>query len=142
MTGPAPISPEFQNAAAQPVERSRRRKSSPPFSLRLTAEERARLKRDAGDKPMGAYIRSLLFDVVTNPHLRQGPTAFHETLALVLAALGKSGLAASMNELARAASAGALESTPELTSQLEGACRDIREIRQSLIVALGIKPED
>ncbi|MDF0665675.1 MAG: hypothetical protein P0119_06315 [Nitrospira sp.] len=34
----------------------------PPFSLRLTFEERARLEREAGDMPLGTYIRFKLSD--------------------------------------------------------------------------------
>lgn len=37
------------------------RKVPPPFSLRLTVEERARLEADAAGKPLGAYVRSRLF---------------------------------------------------------------------------------
>jgi len=33
------------------------KKKTPPFSLRLTFEERARLEELAGDMPLGAYIR-------------------------------------------------------------------------------------
>lgn len=32
----------------------------PPFSLRLTFEERQRLEADAGDMPLGAFIRKRL----------------------------------------------------------------------------------
>ncbi len=43
--------------------RDGKRKTPPPFSLRLSFEERARLERDAGDMPLGAYIRERLFGV-------------------------------------------------------------------------------
>ena len=59
----APLSGVFQMGSrpdqSQPKSEKR---NPPPFSLRLTFEERARLERDAGDMPLGAYIRSRLFD--------------------------------------------------------------------------------
>lgn len=49
--------------SAKAHSKSRRRRNRPaPFSLRLTHEERSRLEYDAGDQPIGAYIRSKLFD--------------------------------------------------------------------------------
>lgn len=59
--GPTRPSGPFQNASAtaSPVRRRRRLR---PFSLRLTFEERGRLEKDAGNMPLGAYIRSRLFD--------------------------------------------------------------------------------
>jgi len=36
-------------------------KIATPFSLRLTFEERAALEQSAGNRPLGAYIRSKLF---------------------------------------------------------------------------------
>ncbi len=33
-----------------------------PFSLRLTFDERAALEKDAGNKPLGVYIRAKLFE--------------------------------------------------------------------------------
>ena len=47
-----------------PKQKKAKPKASPPFSLRLTVEERSRLDQDAGNVPLGAYIRSRLFDDV------------------------------------------------------------------------------
>ena len=55
------ISEAFRNAKAH-SKGKQRRNTLPPFSLRLTVEERSRLEYDAGDQPIGAYIRSKLFD--------------------------------------------------------------------------------
>ena len=41
---------------------SKKDSTSAPFSLRLTFEERALLEQAAGDMPLGAYIRSKLFE--------------------------------------------------------------------------------
>ncbi len=37
------------------------KKREAPFSLRLTFEERAALEAAAGDMPLGAYIKAVLF---------------------------------------------------------------------------------
>tara|TARA_R110002073_G_scaffold144546_2_gene296672 strand:+ start:78 stop:404 length:327 start_codon:yes stop_codon:yes gene_type:complete len=37
-------------------------KKTPPFSLRLTFEERARLEQLTGDMPLGSYIKKKVFD--------------------------------------------------------------------------------
>lgn len=56
-----PISNDFQNAAEHdPTRPANSTKPPPPFSLRLSADERAELFRRAGNKPLGAYIRSRL----------------------------------------------------------------------------------
>lgn len=54
------ITEEFRDAVEHNATRTRETKASPPFSLRLTAEEKAELLRRAGNMPLGAYIRSQL----------------------------------------------------------------------------------
>lgn len=56
------IHPNF-NASAK----GRRRKHPPPFSLRLTADERALLDKRAGGRSIGAYIRKVLFGDAASP---------------------------------------------------------------------------
>ena len=41
---------------------SQRSKKLPPFSLRLTFEERARLEELAGNEPLGSYIKRRVFN--------------------------------------------------------------------------------
>jgi len=40
-------------------------KYAPPFSVRLTLAERARLDAEAGPQPLGDYVRTRLFDTPT-----------------------------------------------------------------------------
>jgi hypothetical protein len=123
----------------QPPERFASRPS--PFSLRLTAGERARLVSDAGPLPLGTYIKSRLF-AGTAPARRRGPSiADREALAKVLAQLGRSHLASNLNQLARAVNIGALPLTPETEAELLEAIRDVRAMRILLMQALGLKPE-
>ncbi|MGH8510396.1 MAG: hypothetical protein ACREU8_03125 [Gammaproteobacteria bacterium] len=67
---------------------SPRRKTAPPFALRLTAEARARLYEQAGSQPLGTYIRSRLFGEHAQKRRRiRRPGPDHKKLALVPAEL-------------------------------------------------------
>jgi len=114
-----------------------------PFSLRLTFEERAQLEKDAGDMPLGAYIRSRLFDddVRTPRRKYRSPSVDTKALAQLLGALGQSRIANNLNQLARAANSGSLDLTPDTEAALKSACDDIREMRGLLLKALGFQHE-
>lgn len=119
-------------------------KPLPPFSLRLTCEERAQLERDAAGMSLGAYIRSRIFDD-TLPKRRtrsKYPVKDHEELAKVLGELGRSRLANNLNLLAKAANSGSLEISPDTEKALQRACADIRWMRPVLMSALGLGPEN
>jgi len=109
------------------VRPARRKSGTKPFSIRLTAAERTRLEREAGDRPLGSYIRSKL--IKTDKR----------SLAQVLAALGSSDLAASMRDIAIAARNGALEDSDDLRLSLQAACLAIEKMRSDLVRALGLK---
>jgi len=109
------------------IRPARRRTATKPFSIRLTDVERTRLEREAGDRPLGSYIRSKL--IKTDKR----------SLAQVLAALGSSDLAASMRDIAIAARNGALEDSDDLRLSLQAACLAIEKMRSDLVRALGLK---
>ncbi|WP_066650372.1 MULTISPECIES: plasmid mobilization relaxosome protein MobC [Sphingomonas] len=112
----------------------------PPFSLRLTFEERAKLERDAAGMALGAYIRSRLLDPETVAPRKRGkfPVKDHQALAQLLGLLGQSRLANNVNQLARAANTGSLAVTPDTEEALMSATADINHMRQLLIQALDI----
>ncbi|MFA5989412.1 MAG: plasmid mobilization relaxosome protein MobC [Sphingomonas sp.] len=112
----------------------------PPFSLRLTFEERAKLERDAAGMALGAYIRSRLLDPETVAPRKRGkfPVKDHQALAQLLGLLGQSRLANNVNQLARAANSGSLAVTPDTEEALMSATADINHMRQLLIQALDI----
>lgn len=110
-----------------------------PFSLRLTAEERASLEREAGGVPLGTFIKSKLFGEPATRVRHQQPVRDQRTIAQLLARLGASGLAAHMRELADAARSGSLACDEETAALLRTACADIRAIRLMLVTALGLK---
>lgn len=117
-------------------------KAPPPFSLRLTFEERARLERDAAGMSLGAYIRAKLFgkDVLPRRTRGQFPVKDKAALAKVLAVLGASRLSQNINQLARAVNIGAFPVTPETDAELRDACRAVTEMRDELLRALGKVP--
>jgi len=112
-----------------------------PFSLRLSDEERAILLARTKGRPLGEYIRHQLFGDQVSPrklHQRKAG-ADAQAIARLLASLGKSRLASNMNQIAKAANIGALPVGPDLTQELFSACRDIADMRRTLISSLGIK---
>lgn len=122
----------------------KRSKHPPPFSLRLTFEERAALEKAAEGMPLGAYIRSRLFDGNAAPRRTRGkhPVKDHAALGKVLGALGRSRIANNLNQLARAANTGSLPVTPETETALQESCEAVQLMRAELLRALGLMPED
>ena len=114
-----------------------RKPYDPPFSLRLSFEERARLTEQAEGQPLGAYIRSRLLD--EPPRRKRVSEIDRDSLLRVLGQLGQSRIANNLNQLARAANLGTLPATPETEDALIEASRDIAEIRALLIKALGME---
>lgn len=120
-----------------------KRKYPPPFSLRLTYEERARLQQNAAGRPLSVYIREQLLDEDVSPRKQLGnrPVQDQEALGRVLGALGGSRLSSNLNQLAKAVNTGSLPVTPETEADIREACREVVQIRLDLIRALGIVPE-
>lgn len=112
-----------------------------PFSLRLTQEERLQLDRRAAGRPLGAYIREHLFGPDVEPRTIRGqfPVKDHQSLAKLLALLGRSQFGNSLRELARAAASGSLTVTRETEEALRKGASDIATIKRLLMAALGTK---
>ncbi|MFV2051710.1 hypothetical protein [Aliiroseovarius sp. YM-037] len=135
---------DFNTVAASKPEKAEKAKYPPPFSLRLTYEERARLEQDAAGKPLGAYIREQLLGDNVSPRKKLGnrPVQDQEALGRVLGALGGSRLSSNLNQIAKAVNTGSLPVTPETESDIREACREVVKIRLDLIRALDIAPGD
>jgi hypothetical protein len=120
------------------------KKYPPPYSLRFTHEERARLDAERGNKPLSAYIRERLFGDDAAPRKRTGnsPVKNTEALGRVLGALGQSRLSSNLNQLAKAVNSGSLPVTPETEADLQEACREVSAFRNDLLRALGKSPGD
>lgn len=115
-----------------------------PFSLRLTFEERVRLEQQAGNMPLSAYIKSLLFaeDAPKYRKRRAAPEADQKLLAELLACLGASRLSNNLNQLAKAANNGSLYVDENIETELKRACADVQAMRDLLMRALGLQPDD
>ncbi|MBP5856698.1 hypothetical protein KAJ83_06740 [Marivibrio halodurans] len=111
-----------------------------PFSIRLSAKERAYLERKAGTRPLGRYIRGkLLGDEEAPRKAARAPTIDYAMLGQVLGVLGKSELATHLCLLATAVEGGRLEMEKQDRAALREACEDVREVRALLVSALGLK---
>jgi hypothetical protein len=124
-----------------------RKHHPPPFSIRLTEEERARLRHEAGDLAMSAYIRQkLLGDAVTPRRAHQlrrrpAPSVDQALLGQALGTLGQSRIASNLNQIAKAANSGALPVSPELKDELNAACEAVRAMRAALMAAMGVRAQ-
>lgn len=138
-----PITEEFRDAVEHNAARTRHAKSPRPFSLRLTAEEKAELLCRAGNMPLGAYIRSQLLakDERSPRRTSRQPTRDDQALARLLGELGKARLSNNLNQLAKAVHTGSLPVTQETRQALDEACRDVRWMRDTLILALGLRSQ-
>ena len=136
------VADAFSVSATRPRKKPKRR-YAPPFSLRLTVEERKRLDEMAGNQPLGSYIRDRLLGEQTEKRRKvKKPKPDTAMLAMVLSELGQSRLASNINQLAKAANMGTLDITPEIEQEIEQACREIQAMRALLIAALGVVPEN
>lgn len=128
----------FNDIAAKPEPRY-----APPFSLRLTADERERLDVLRGSIPLGQYIREELLGKNAAPRKRRSrrPVKDQEALGRVLGTLGASHLSSNLNQLARAVNSGSLPVTPETEESLSEAFAAVVAMRQDLMRALGHKVE-
>ena len=126
------------SAATASLPKKSKRRYTPPFSLRLTVEERKRLDELAGNQPLGSYIRNRILGEQTEKRRKiKKPTPDTALLALVLGEFGRSRLASNINQLAKAANIGILDVTPETEREIVQACAEIQAIRVLLITALG-----
>ena len=93
--------------------------------------------------PLGAYIRSRLFDGELPQRRTRGkhPVRDHKALGKVLGELSRSRIANNLNQLARAANTGSPPVTPETESALRASCDTVRAMWDDLIRALGLSPE-
>ena len=115
----------------------------PPFSLRLTFEERAALEKAAAGMSLSAYIRSRIFDETAAPRRTRNkfPVKDHQALGQVLGELGRSRIANNLNQIAKAVNTGSLPLTPETETAIRDACEAIVDIRTNLLKAIGLTPE-
>lgn len=137
------LSTEFSARSAAPNPKRRKRTRPAPFSLRLSADDRARLEAEAKGAPLGGYIKAKVLGSALPVSVRRTGLAIEDktSLARALALLGRSRLSSNLNQLAHAVNIGVLPVTPETEKELATAAADVRSIRLLLMTALGLKPE-
>lgn len=129
------------NSDTRPSRAAKQRPA--PLSIRLRPEQRADLSRRAGDQPLGAYIKAVLFEDGWERRASSArPALERETLGQALGMLGQSNLTANLAALAEAARDGNLYAELGTLQQLEQACADIAAIRSLLMEALGKRMGD
>lgn len=115
---------------------------TPPFSLRLSQEERSELENLAEGRPLGQFIKDCIFSKGLRPAApRKVPIHDRKALAEVLAALGASRISQNINQLAKAVNTGSLPVIQDTEDALNEACDAIFWIRDALIKAMGLKPQ-
>lgn len=132
------VAPDFKVAA---VAKTPKRTSLSPLTLRLTAEERARLEELAAEMTLSAYVRACVFAEDTK--LRKSRPADvvedKKAAAEALALLGQSRIASNLNQLAYHANIGALIVGETEKGQIAEANAHLVAIRALLMRALGKK---
>ncbi len=118
-------------------------RSSYVLSVRLTPEEHAALKDAAGSLTVSAHARrKLLGDkAAAKSRMTRSPKTDQVVAAKLLAALGRSQLAASLSTLAKAARSGALPVTEDVEAALLHACADVADMKSALMRTLRIKED-
>ena len=115
-----------------------------PYCIRFTEDERKTLELAAGDRPLSAYIRWLIFgeDIPKSRTRGKKPVKDQKELARLLAAFGQSRIANNINQLARAANSGSLPVNIDVLKALNEASRSVHWIRNTLTRALGLQEKD
>ena len=121
-----------------PPSRSRRA----PLSVRLNDQEYALLCERAGNMALSSYMKQAALGAdAPVARRRNPPSRDQQILATILAALGQSRLASNLNQLAKAVHSGILPVNAQTEADITEACRDLRTIRQALLLALGVESD-
>lgn len=120
------------------------KKRPSPFPVRLSPSERTYLEGKAGGLALGTYIRQELlkdFDgKQRQPRKRlHKPDINQQKVSALLAGLGQSRIPNNLNQLAKAANFGTLETSEDVEKQLLDACAAVEAMREALFVALGLR---
>ena len=135
------LKPPFETACN--LQKPKKKRPS-PITLRLTEEEREKLKIAAGDMPVSAYIRKCVFGTEVAPRkkrLSHKPVADQEAIARILSMLGQTRIANNLNQIAYHANCGTLLLDEDTKRQIKQTCAYIAFMRVKLIEALGLKEE-
>lgn len=128
------------DGAVNPKPQKKPRAKYPRITLRLSAEEDARLRDLAKGQAVSAYVRTCVFgeSVTRRKHRSHRPVEDQQALAQALALLGSSRIANNLNQLAYHANTGSLLVDDDTTAQIDEAYAHIVAMRDALVSALGL----
>lgn len=114
--------------------------TAPRVTLRLTADEHAKLLELAHGITLSAYIRACVFggDAAPRKRKKREPVKDEKAIAQLLGLLGQSRIANNLNQLAYAANSGSLLFDDETQVIISEAYQHVCFMRSQLILALGI----
>ena len=114
--------------------------SQSPITLRVTDEERERLKSLAAGMSVSAYIRKCIFagDATRRKRRSHMPVKDQEAMSRALALLGASRIANNLNQLAHQANIGSLIMEENTCAQIDETYAHVRLMRDELVSALGL----
>lgn len=113
-----------------------KKKRPAPVSVRLNEEELAELRKRAAGQSMNGYIKGQIF---TKKRSGKASVSDYEALARALSLLGRSDLQTKLSALLIAIELQNLAVTSETETELRDACSAVKEMRDCLVVALGLK---
>jgi len=130
------LRPAFTVASVEPKPKRRKRPS--PFSLRFSEAEKEALEAKAGEKPIGRYIKDVVFSDIVVPGRSKARSHYEDAaIARLTAQLGRSRITSNLNQLAKLANMGNLLVDDEVTADLNEACFHVAQMREALLRALG-----
>ena len=146
-----PLRSVFNDAASpavdKPQHKASHKKDLHPVSIRVTAEEKTLLLKEAGDQSVASYIRNNLFGESAEARAKRynrktrNPDADMVMVGQLLGKLGQSEMTQALFALLLAAESGKAELPDSSLQNLDRACGQIEEMRDMLIIALGVKPQ-
>jgi hypothetical protein len=134
-----PINPSFKDAAEHSPANARKAGTPPPFSIRLTPEEKSALKREAGSMPLGAYIplEAARGSVPATPKPPQPGRGRKRRWPSFWASWARPGSRTTSTSSPNPRIPAPFHN-PETEKAIQDACRDVQWMRARLIAALGL----
>jgi len=113
---------------------------SSPFPIRFSTDQREILEGQANGRPLGEYIKDVLFTEQRTPQRTNGMVIQdYRLFAKGLALLGESELSQSVNALAEALESGSLPFNGEIVREIQDCVEAIFTLRDTFIQAMGLK---
>lgn len=135
------IKSDFNDQASPKIRKvTKRKKRRSPLTIRLTDEQWEDLEQLSQGISYGAYAKDCMFN--TKRASKRSAVQDYELLARLLAALGQSELFGKLDRLIELSEQGNLNLPKDAEFELGLACACVIEMRDKLIKALGLQPED